>query len=39
MIYYLSIQEREQMEYDMHKAVTTAIEYVKQHRNGRAKSA
>jgi hypothetical protein len=39
MVYYMTGKEREQMEYDVHKAVTAAVEYVNQHRNGRANSA
>lgn len=39
MVYYMTIKEREQMEYEVHKAVTAAVEYVTQHRNDRANSA
>ena len=39
MVYYLTGREREQMEYDVHKAVAAAVEYVTQHKNGRANSA
>lgn len=39
MVYYLTGKEREQIEYDVHKAVTSAVEYVMQHRNDRSKSA
>jgi hypothetical protein len=39
MVYYMTIKEREQMEYEVHKAVTAAIDYVTQHKNGRANSA
>lgn len=38
MAYYLTPREREQMEYDVHKAVTSAIEYITRHRNDRANS-
>ena len=38
MIYYMTIAEREQMEYAVHKAVTAAVEYVTQHREDRAQS-
>ena len=36
MVYYMTIAEREQMEYAVHKAVTAAIEYVTQHREDHA---
>jgi hypothetical protein len=39
MVYYMTIKEREQIEYEVHKAVTAAIDYVTQHRNDRANSA
>lgn len=39
MVYYMTAQEREQMEYEVHKAVSAAIEYVTRHRNGPANSA
>ena len=39
MVYYMTIKEREQIEYEVHKAVTAAVEYVTQHRNDRANSA
>lgn len=39
MVYYMTIKEREQMEYEVHKAVSAAVEYVTQHRNDRANSA
>lgn len=39
MVYYLTLKEREQIEYDVHKAVTAAVDYVTRHRNDRAKSA
>ncbi len=35
MVYYMTATEREQMEYDVHKAVSAAIEYVTQHRETR----
>ena len=38
MVYYMTITEREQMEYAVHKAVTAAVEYVNQHREDRAQS-
>ena len=39
MVYYLTAKEREQIEYEVHKAVTAAVEYVKQHRDDHANSA
>lgn len=39
MVYYMTIKEREQMEYEVHKAVTAAVDYVTQHKNDRANSA
>lgn len=39
MVYYMTSKEREQMEYEVHKAVTAAVEYVTQHRNDRANNA
>jgi len=36
MYYFMTIQEREKMEYDVHKAISSAIEYVMQNRNKRA---
>jgi hypothetical protein len=39
MVYYMTIKEREQIEYEVHKAVTAAVDYVTQHKNGRASSA
>ena len=39
MVYYLTIKEREQMEYDVHKAVAAAVEFVTKHKDGRANSA
>jgi len=38
MLYYLTIKEPEQMEYEVYKAVSAAVEYVSQHRNDRANS-
>ena len=38
MVYYMTIAEREQMEYAVHKAVTAAVEYVTQHREDRVQS-
>lgn len=32
MAYYMTIKERDQMEYDVHRAVTGAIEYVSQNK-------
>jgi hypothetical protein len=39
MVYYMTIKEREQIEYEVHKAVTAAVDYVTQHKNDRANSA
>jgi hypothetical protein len=39
MVYYMTSKEREQMEYEVHKAVTAAVDYVTQHKNDRANSA
>lgn len=39
MVYYMTIKERDQIEYEVHKAVTAAIDYVTQHRNDRANRA
>jgi competence protein ComFB len=39
MYYFMTIEEREKMEYDVHRAVTSATEYVMQNRNKRAKQA
>lgn len=39
MHYFMTIDEREKMEYDVHRAVTSAIEYVSQNRNKRANQA
>lgn len=39
MYYFMTIQEREKMEYDVHRAVTSATEYVKQNRSKRANQA
>ena len=39
MVYYMTFKERDQMEYEVHKAVTAAVDYVTQHKNGRANSA
>ncbi len=39
MFYFMTIEEREKLEYDVHKAVTSAVEYVLQNRNKRAKEA
>lgn len=36
MIYYMTMDERERIDYEVHKAVSAAIEYVTQHRNERA---
>lgn len=35
MVFYLTPGEREKIEYEVHKAVTAAVEYVTQHRDGR----
>ncbi|VAW93831.1 hypothetical protein MNBD_GAMMA21-145 [hydrothermal vent metagenome] len=35
LVYYMSQDEREKIDYEVHKAVTAAIEYVNQHRNDR----
>ena len=34
MFYFMTAEEREKVEYDIHRAVTAAIEYVQQNRNG-----
>ena len=39
MVYYMTSKEREQIEYEVHKAVSAAVDYVTQHKNGRANSA
>ena len=39
MVYYMTIKEREQIEYEVHKAVTAAVDYVTQHKNDRVNSA
>ena len=36
MYYFMTMEEREKMDYEVHKAVTSAIEYVMQNRNKRA---
>jgi len=36
MVYYMTPAEREKIDYDVHKAVTAAVEYVTQHRDERA---
>jgi len=35
MFYFMTIEEREKLEYDVHKAVTSAVEYVIQNRSKR----
>lgn len=39
MAYYMTITEREKMDYDVHRAVTAAIEYVSQHRDSRTNNS
>lgn len=39
MAYYMTIKERETMEYDVHRAVTAAVEYVSQNRSNRSTEA
>ena len=39
MLYFMTIEEREKLEYDVHRAVTSAIEYVTQNRSKRASQA
>lgn len=39
MVYNMSAQEREQIEYEVYKAFMAAVEYVMQHRNNHANSA
>ena len=39
MFYFMTIDEREKLEYDVHKAVTSALEYVTQNRSKRSKLA
>ncbi len=39
MVYYMTRQEREQMDYEVHKAITAAVEYVSQHRETRAQGS
>jgi competence protein ComFB len=36
MVFYLTPDEKERIDYDVHRAVTAAVEYVTQHRQGRA---
>jgi len=36
MLYFMTTEEREKVEYDIHKAVTAAVEYVQQNRTQRA---
>ena len=36
MVFYLTVEEKERIEYDVHRAVTAAVEYVTQHRKSRA---
>ena len=35
LVYYMSQDEREKIDYEVHKAVTAAIEYVNQHSHNR----
>ena len=39
MVYFMTIEEREKMEYEVHKAITSAIEYVTQNRSKRENQA
>lgn len=39
LVYYLTGDERDKMEYEVHRAVTAAIEYVSSHRTTRTQSA
>lgn len=38
MLYFMTAAERDKIEYDIHRAVTAAIEYVEQNRSQRANS-
>jgi len=35
MVYYMTQDEREKIDYEVHKAITASIEYVSQHRHNR----